>query len=207
MLYGLQASEETCDFTAGFNGWRHLHLLPYCTPPGSLGGTHCTQPVQWPSSCLIFVNTKEDILISVWRTPFSCWFLNPNLDGWGCTCSEQILRKLPWSKNIFNAHLFLTECIRNIYHVNEFYQRNVVLGGFSIKEKEHPPVCGGVLVCSRRLGCLYDSQSNNWGVCQGGGRRRVLTESSSCFLLVAWKSYMTPSSTITHGFHGHLHQG
>jgi hypothetical protein len=43
--------------------------------------------------------------------------------------------KCPEVKIFFKAHLFLTECIRNIYLVNDFYKRNVVLGGFQSKRK------------------------------------------------------------------------
>jgi hypothetical protein len=50
------------------------------------------------------------------------------------------------------------------YIVKGFYIKKAVLGDFSIKIQELPPVCGCVLVYSDRLGVIYDPQPHGYAL-------------------------------------------
>jgi hypothetical protein len=65
--------------------------------------------------------------------------------------------KWPEEKIYFILDLFLTKCIRNIL-LSIFIYKNGVLGDFSIKAEELPPVCDGVFVYSGQLRGIYGSQ-------------------------------------------------
>jgi hypothetical protein len=75
---------------------------------------------------------------------------------------------MPEEKKFFFLDLFLTKCVRIISCLR--FLQNTVLGDFSIKQLELPPVFGGVFVYSDRLGVIYCmSPRRPIGVWQGEG--------------------------------------
>jgi hypothetical protein len=48
--------------------------------------------------------------------------------------------------NIFFSFIYSSQNVLELYLVNGFCQKNVVLDNFSIKKSEHPPVSNGIFV-------------------------------------------------------------
>jgi hypothetical protein len=60
-----------------------------------------------------------------------------------------------------------------MYLVKDFYNKNAVLGDFSIKKLKCPPVCDGVFVYSGWLGVIYEPQATNRSAAGGEGSHRA----------------------------------
>ncbi len=74
------------------------------------------------------------------------------------------------------------------------YRKNGIFSVFYFNKYGKLPVYGAVFVFFSRLGGLYNSQATNRNVPEGSW---VPAQSTSCLLVVVWKSYMTPSRMVT----------
>jgi hypothetical protein len=71
--------------------------------------------------------------------------------------------KMAWSKIVFILEIFLK---KELYLVKGFLYKNDVLGDFSVRKQELPPVCWSVFMYSD------DSQATNKSGVGGGGSQK-----------------------------------
>ncbi len=73
--------------------------------------------------------------------------------------TEQIQLKIAWSKKKLSSNPH--KMYKNYILLKVFIYKNAILGDFSKKKKELPPVYGGDFVYFARVGVIYYSQAAN----------------------------------------------
>jgi hypothetical protein len=74
---------------------------------------------------------------------------------------------------VFLSWIYSSQNVLELYLVQGFNHKNVVLGDFSIKMAQLPNVCDGVFLYSGWLGVIYDSQATNRSVAGVTPRRPI----------------------------------